>query len=359
MTTIPTQHGEADLFLGSMDGPAEYLFGQVSGIAEDATGRIFVSDGFQNEVRVFDQHGEFLFTIGREGRGPGEFRRPCCIAFGPDGRLWVRDNGNRRYVAFEVVGEEAVAVATRRMVHSDGALHLPLTFTTAGYLVDVGHHPDAGGRLSLTRFKLSEDGTVASSDIVDEPDPEELGTLVREIPVRGGMSRYYFPQPYGPRSLVTHGPGGTWATAVSSDYSISVHSAVGATTTTQDRPRRGPGRPRLGVVGREVTLLPRHWAWLEAQRGNASATLRQLVDQARREGEEADSVRRAQDAAHRFCNAMAGDRPGFEEAMRALFARDGGRFNAETYPWPCDIRDHARWLAEDVFGGVAVGIASP
>lgn len=130
-------------------------------------------------------------------------------------------------------------------------------------------------------------------------------------------------------------------------------------STGEDQPRRGPGRPRLGVVGREVTLLPRHWTWLEAQRGNASATLRRLVDQARRESEEADAVRRAQDATHRFCNAMAGDRPGFEEAMRALFAGDGDRFSSETDSWPCDIREHARRMAEDVFGGVMLGTSSP
>ena len=126
-------------------------------------------------------------------------------------------------------------------------------------------------------------------------------------------------------------------------------------TTEEGSPRRGPGRPRLGVVGREVTLLPRHWAWLEAQRGNASATLRRLVDQARRESEGADAVRRAQDAAFRFCTAMAGDRLGFEEAMRALFARDGDRFDAETDPWPADVREHARHVAADVFGGAPVG----
>lgn len=130
-------------------------------------------------------------------------------------------------------------------------------------------------------------------------------------------------------------------------------------TTDEDRPRRGPGRPRLGVVGREVTLLPRHWAWLEAQRGNASATLRRLVDEARREGEEADAVRRAQDATHRFCNAMVGDRQGFEEAMRALFARDGDRFDAETDCWPCDIREYAWSMAGDVFEGAPGGLGAP
>ncbi|MDQ0475163.1 DUF2239 family protein [Labrys wisconsinensis] len=112
-----------------------------------------------------------------------------------------------------------------------------------------------------------------------------------------------------------------------------------------EAPRR-PGRPKLGVVAREVTLLPRHWDWLSAQPGGASVALRRLVEEARRRGEGADRVRRAQEAAYRFMAAMAGDRPGFEEAVRALFAGDGRRFTAEIASWPADLRDHAAKLAE-------------
>jgi len=114
--------------------------------------------------------------------------------------------------------------------------------------------------------------------------------------------------------------------------------------------RRGPGRPRLGVVSREVTLLPRHWAWLAAQRGGASAALRRLVDQARRLNEGRDQVRAAQDAAYRFMSAVAGDRPGFEEAARALFRGERDRFEAETDRWPDDLRAHALRLAAPAFG---------
>ena len=110
---------------------------------------------------------------------------------------------------------------------------------------------------------------------------------------------------------------------------------------------RGPGRPRLGVVAREVTLLPRHWAWLGAQPGGASAALRRLVDQARKGSEHKDRVRRAQDAAFRFMSAMGGDLPGYEEAIRALFAGDPERFDAHTAAWPADLRDHSRTLAAD------------
>lgn len=108
---------------------------------------------------------------------------------------------------------------------------------------------------------------------------------------------------------------------------------------------RGPGRPKLGVIAREVTLLPRHWAWLAAQRGGASPALRRLVDEARRADGGASTARARRDAAYRFMSAMAGDLAGFEEATRALFADDETRFVEHSAPWPEDIRDHVHKLA--------------
>lgn len=112
---------------------------------------------------------------------------------------------------------------------------------------------------------------------------------------------------------------------------------------------RGRGRPRLGVVAKEVTLLPRHWAWLAAQRGSASATLRRLVDEARHAHEGRDRVRRAQDAAYRFMSAKLGNAPGYEEAMRALYAGNRERFDAESVCWPEDLRTYCARLAADAF----------
>lgn len=108
------------------------------------------------------------------------------------------------------------------------------------------------------------------------------------------------------------------------------------------------GRPKLGVSAREVTLLPRHWDWLATQRGGASATLRRLVEAAqRRQAEEGDGGRAAREAAYRFMAAMAGDRPGFEEATRALFARDRAGLERESAAWPEAIRDFALRRAFD------------
>ncbi|MGE4072500.1 MAG: DUF2239 family protein [Lysobacterales bacterium] len=113
---------------------------------------------------------------------------------------------------------------------------------------------------------------------------------------------------------------------------------------------RGRGRPRLGVVSREVTLLPRHWDWLAVQPGGASVTLRKLVEAARRAQAGGESARMAQEACWRFMSALGGDLPGFEEASRALFARQRERFVEELQAWPEDVRAQALALAERAFG---------
>ena len=114
---------------------------------------------------------------------------------------------------------------------------------------------------------------------------------------------------------------------------------------------RRPGRPKLGVVGREVTLMPRHWDWLASQPGGASVTLRKLVEQARRANQGTDRKRRAQESVYRFLSAMAGNEPGFEEALRSLFAGKRKRFDQIVEPWPIDVREHAKKLAAVAFEG--------
>ena len=120
-----------------------------------------------------------------------------------------------------------------------------------------------------------------------------------------------------------------------------------ARTTSPGVPaaRQGRGRPKLGVVAREVTLLPRHWDWLASQSGGASAALRRLVEDARRANAAPDREREARDALYRAMSALAGDLPGFEEASRALFANDRERFDAIVAAWPADVASHLRALA--------------
>jgi hypothetical protein len=108
---------------------------------------------------------------------------------------------------------------------------------------------------------------------------------------------------------------------------------------------RGRGRPKLGVIAREITLLPRHWDWLASQPGGASVALRKLVDEARRANGDRDRSRAARDAAYHFMSTMAGNLPDFEEASRALFAADRRKFGELIAGWPVDIRDHVVRLA--------------
>ena len=127
---------------------------------------------------------------------------------------------------------------------------------------------------------------------------------------------------------------------------------IGASTETEavePSAPRGPGRPKLGVVAREITLLPRHWEWLARQPGGASVAIRKLVDQARRTTEDGDRSRAGAEAAYRFMSAIAGNRPHYEEAIRALFAGDAARFEQLIAEWPADIRDHALRLAMRAF----------
>jgi len=133
------------------------------------------------------------------------------------------------------------------------------------------------------------------------------------------------------------------ATAGMSDEPDNAAPAPGAA------PARGPGRPKLGVVAREVTLLPRHWDWLATQPGGASVALRKLVEVARRDSETRDRVRQASAVAYRFMSTIAGHEAGFEEASRALFAGDQAGFDVLIAGWPVDVQHHLKRLAADAF----------
>lgn len=118
-----------------------------------------------------------------------------------------------------------------------------------------------------------------------------------------------------------------------------------ALESTEEAPR-GPGRPKLGVVAREVTLLPRQWEWLNSQPGGASVALRKLVDEARRKNEAKDRLRAMQEIVDRFLLAMAGDLPKYEDALRAFYAKDQMRFESAIAQWPEGVRDHVARLIE-------------
>lgn len=143
------------------------------------------------------------------------------------------------------------------------------------------------------------------------------------------------------------------ATGSQIDFDLRDNAAdlpTGASSSAHEtEASRGPGRPKLGVVAREVTLLPRHWDWLAKQPGGASVAIRKLVDEARRTTAGAEASRVARERAYRFMSAMAGNLPDFEEASRALFAGNADRFATLIEGWPEDVRAYASALASGAF----------
>ena len=124
-----------------------------------------------------------------------------------------------------------------------------------------------------------------------------------------------------------------------------------ASSAPQASAKRGPGRPKLGVVCREISLLPRHWEWLESQQGGVSATLRRIIDERRKQNSGRDTSREAIEAVGKFMWAMAGNYPHFEDASRALYANDRGRLSGLIREWPEDIREYIERRLADVSGG--------
>lgn len=243
----PVRTGEVDLVLGVLDGPSELVFGRISGVARDSAGRLFVADGQAANIRVFAREGDFTFTIGRRGSGPGEFLDPCCLTFDAAGHLWVRDNGNARYQEVLVQGDGARATSTLRFSHGDANRWAPVTFDQEGRLVDIGYRAGTSGNASLGRMHLDSAGSVAEITEIPQPSAEDIGQYSVTRSTSFGRVKSYVYQPFGPAHLVAHGPGGQWADALSSEYSIRWRLPDGTERVLE----------QAGEVGPELTLEER------------------------------------------------------------------------------------------------------
>jgi len=126
---------------------------------------------------------------------------------------------------------------------------------------------------------------------------------------------------------------------------LSLYPELAPSLSTEEQEVKSRGRPKLGVKAKEVTLLPRHWEWLATQPGGASATLRRLIDQARKTSQSADQSRQRHERAYHFMHEVAGDLPEYEASLRALFADDSATFKGHIASWPMDIQRYACQLA--------------
>jgi hypothetical protein len=230
-----------DLTLAEGEGADERTFGRVSGVVVDQRGRIYVADASANEVRVFAPDGRFLYRIGRQGQGPGEFDGPCCLALRDDDRtLWVRDGGNARYTTFNLGDSGAVYRSAIRMAHTDINRWAPVTFDQVGNLIDIGSlpmQPGAAGTPRMGRFHIDSTGRVVRVDTI--PNAPLDSVPVHLVPGASGIT-FYLSQPFGPFQVVAHSSNGEWARAVTSRYSVAWHGADGRVLRTIDRVLEGP-----------------------------------------------------------------------------------------------------------------------
>ena len=111
----------------------------------------------------------------------------------------------------------------------------------------------------------------------------------------------------------------------------------------------GPGRPKMGVKPREVSLLPTHWEWLSTQSGGASATIRRLVDEKMKTAAPKDKIKKTQETVYTFLNSIAGDLENFEDAIRFLYRQDEAKFKEAIAAWPKDLKKHTLALASEAF----------
>jgi hypothetical protein len=201
----------------------------------------------------------------------------------------------------------------------------------------------AGGPLrsvALTARQVLDVDPAANLLIFDDAEQRQV-----EIDLRGSMAELVQRLAAAPDDATPKPTPGGSAGATTATTAAAAAAAAAAAKPEAPAAPRGRGRPKLGVVAREVTLLPRHWTWLNAQPGGASVALRKLVEAARRGNGDGDRRRAGQEAVYRFMHAIAGDQPGFEAAARALFAGDLGKLEDAIADWPQDIREHATMLA--------------
>ena len=237
LDAVPTFEGTVDLEFGEIDGDDPYLFTRIESIAEDARGRLIVADMQSHEIRVFDSEGRFLFRFGGPGEGPGELTFPCCLAFGPDGALWVRES--TRYSAFQLGEAGAEYVRGQQIAHIGVGMVAPITFDAEGRLVDIGASQRPEGGSVMTRIHIGADG---AEDEVPMVDPERQATGSTTVDrMLGEMAVTMFVyQPLGPRWIHAHGRGGIWAEAVTSDYVVNLHHADGTASRIEGPPLPGP-----------------------------------------------------------------------------------------------------------------------
>ncbi len=224
-----------DLELGTADGEAPYLFGRITGVAA-TDDHLFVADQQGHTIRAYALDGTYRFTVATAGEGPGEVQQPCCLTLGPNGQLWARDNGNRRYVQYRLMADRAEPQATIRMDHGHFR-SAAVTFDPEDNLIDIGGGVEANGP-RLGRARIHRSMTNETVRTVGIPEAPEGRVPMAEVPFNQGIM--FIQQPMGPSLRDAHGPGGDWAFTITDRYDVTWFDAAGDTLHVLTRDVTGP-----------------------------------------------------------------------------------------------------------------------
>jgi hypothetical protein len=240
-----------DLRIGAPDEARdEYIFTDVRGLTLDTADRIIVADHRQNNLRVFTPSGVIIHAFGRRGDGPGDLRQPCCISVAPDGKLWVKEFGNRRYSVFDLrASPPAFLWSVRSTINPIGYTDR-VAWDSQGRVVDVEYISlaDQRSRAFLRSF-LDSSGAAIGRDTLREPPADSVTTVELTVcptstsrsgagPTGCGIS--VFTQPFGPRALIAFGPNGETARAVTSNYAVTWADVAGRRIALVRRAVSGP-----------------------------------------------------------------------------------------------------------------------
>lgn len=244
---VPLRTGTVSLTIGAGDESRDdYMFSTVSGLAFDAAGRIVVTDIRDNVVRVYSPSGTFLYRIGRQGAGPGEFRAPIGATMSSDGLLWVQDEGNRRFNAYSLGTSSAAYQASvqYQLQPAFGYRFQPLSFGSDGRLIALGSVMAAPGEYTALRQSLSRAGLILHVDTIPAPVDDSLGSM--QVTTQRGEGRgtvwgtRLYTQAYGPEFQFAQSPGGSTARVVTSRYDIEWRDASGRIVHRIQRDVTGP-----------------------------------------------------------------------------------------------------------------------
>jgi len=214
---------------------------------------VFVADQQGHTIRAYALDGTYRFTVATSGEGPGEVQQPCCLTLGPDGQLWVRDNGNRRYVQYRPTTEDAEPQATIRMDHGHFR-SATVTFDPEGNLIDIGGGVEANGS-RLTRARIHRSMTNETVRTVGIPEAPEGRVPMAEVPFNQGIM--FIQQPMGPTARDTHGPGGDWAFTITDRYKVTWFDVAGDTLHILTRDVTGPELSETEQAGARRSLQER------------------------------------------------------------------------------------------------------